>query len=79
MTLDGMPQPLPEETENMGTGETVTQNPTNTHRTDEEETKMSAPTDADAGRETIAQQIPPVYQTTHYGITLSSPMVTVSK
>ena len=66
-------QPLTEATENIGTGVTVTQIPTNTHRIGQGKTIITDPTDAGAKTEIIAPQTTPVYISTHDEGTLPAP------
>ena len=73
MTLDGVHQMRAETTENMGTVEKVTYKPTNTCRTEQGANATTSLTDTDTEISTTEQQIPPVYQATHYGRTLREP------
>ena len=62
----------------MGTGETLTHNPTITRRADQGETATTAPTVAYMKISTIERHMTPLYQATHYGVTLPEPMGTVT-
>ena len=62
----------------MGTVGTVTQNPKNTIRRDKGETTTTAPKASGTGTSTIPQNIPTLYQATHYELTLPEPMRTVA-